>query len=72
MRLELCKHWVNYSNFIKHRDAKPVENVQFRILRISLILTMAEIIIHTWSELLVPLVNMIKEGCGNKSALLSF
>ncbi len=26
--------------------------------------------IHMWSELLVPLVNMIKEGCGNKSALL--
>ncbi len=26
--------------------------------------------IHTWSELLAPLVNMIKEGCGNKSALL--
>ncbi len=26
--------------------------------------------IYTWSELLVPLVNMIKEGCGNKSALL--
>ncbi len=28
------------------------------------------IYIHTWSELLVPFVNMIKEGCGNKSALL--
>ncbi len=28
--------------------------------------------IHTWSELLVHLVNMIKEGCGNKSALLIF
>ncbi len=26
--------------------------------------------IHTWSELLVPLVNMIKEGCENKCALL--
>ncbi len=26
--------------------------------------------LHTWSGLLVPLVNMIKEGCGNKSALL--
>ncbi len=25
---------------------------------------------HTWSELLVPLVNMIKEGCENKCALL--
>ncbi len=25
---------------------------------------------HTWSELLVPLVNMIKEGCEYKSALL--
>ncbi len=26
--------------------------------------------LHTWSELLVPLVNMIKEGCENKSALI--
>ncbi len=26
--------------------------------------------IHTWSELLVPLVNMIKEGSRNKTALL--
>ncbi len=26
--------------------------------------------IHTWSELLVPLVNMIKEGSENKPALL--
>ncbi len=26
--------------------------------------------IHTWSELLAPLVNMIKEGCENLSALL--
>ncbi len=26
--------------------------------------------LDTWSELLVPLVNMIKEGCENKSALL--
>ncbi len=26
--------------------------------------------IHTWSELLVPLVNMITEGCGDKAALL--
>ncbi len=26
--------------------------------------------VHTWSELLVPLVNMIKEGCENKCALL--
>ncbi len=26
--------------------------------------------IHTWSELLVPLVNMIKECCENKPALL--
>ncbi len=25
---------------------------------------------HTWSELLAPLVNMIKEGCENKPALL--
>ncbi len=24
---------------------------------------------NLWSELLVPLVNMIKEGCENKSAL---
>ncbi len=29
-----------------------------------------DIRLHTWSEFLVPLVNMIKEGCGNKSALL--
>ncbi len=28
------------------------------------------IYIHTWSELMVPMVNMIKEGCENKSALL--
>ncbi len=27
--------------------------------------------IHMWSELLVPLVNMIKEGCENKCALLN-
>ncbi len=26
--------------------------------------------IHTWSEFLVPLVNMIKEGCENKCTLL--
>ncbi len=26
--------------------------------------------LHTWSELLAPLVNMTKEGCENKSALL--
>ncbi len=26
--------------------------------------------VHTWSELLVPLVNMIKEGCENICALL--
>ncbi len=26
--------------------------------------------IQTWSELLAPLVNMIKEGCENESALL--
>ncbi len=26
--------------------------------------------IHTWSELLVPLVNVITEGCGDKAALL--
>ncbi len=28
------------------------------------------VFIHTWSELLIPLVNMIKEGCENKCALL--
>ncbi len=28
------------------------------------------IYIQTWSELLVSLVNMMKQGCGNKSALL--
>ncbi len=32
--------------------------------------TYTHIYIHTWSELLVPLVNMIKEGCENKCALL--
>ncbi len=26
--------------------------------------------VHMWSELLLPLVNMIKEGCENKYALL--
>ncbi len=26
--------------------------------------------IYMWSELLAPLVNMIKEGCENQSALL--
>ncbi len=26
--------------------------------------------LHMWSELLVPLLNMIKEGCENKPALL--
>ncbi len=28
------------------------------------------IYVQTWSELLAPLVNMIKEGCENESALL--
>ncbi len=26
--------------------------------------------LHMWSDLLVPLLNMIKEGCENKPALL--
>ncbi len=61
---------VNYEQFLNFPSSYKCKSHSCQIDDSSVSVSPTHNVIQTWSELLAPLVNMIKEGCENESASL--